>query len=445
MLVKIKVDEVEIEVDNENNLIDELKKNNIDIPHFCYHKALGVEGSCRMCLIELKGAKRPQIACDTPIKEAMEIITKSESVKKLRSAMLELFFLNHPLDCSVCDQVGECYLQEYYMKYDLASSRLEVPKLKKDKRVDFNNGVIYDGERCVLCTRCVRFCKNITKTAELGVIKRGDKSQISIFNNLKIDNKYAQNIVDLCPVGALTSKEFRFKRRVYFLKTIKSICQGCSRGCNIYIDHEKSKNSQKDLIYRFRPRFNEAINGAFMCDYGRNSYKQENETLQVATILGKEASLDEATTKTKEYLKDATFLISPNLTIEEMQDILNLAKKHHIKVNGYSNSYIKDGEDDFLIKNDKAVNRKGLEYLNISQDFEELKESIKKSKNVFIFDSKEALNNEELMSLLKDKNIINFSSKSDELITLSKITVPIPSFSKKSGTIINCDGIVQKY
>lgn len=443
--VKIIVDSVEIEVESKNNLIDELKKYNIDIPHFCYNKALGVDGNCRMCLIELQGAKRPQIACDTPIKEGMEIITKSDSVKRLRSSLLELFFLNHPLDCSVCDQVGECYLQEYYMKYDLESSRLEVEKVKKDKRVDFNNGVVYDGERCVVCTRCVRFCRDITKTNELGVITRGDKSQIAVFPNLKTPNRYAQNIVDLCPVGALTSKDFRFKRRVYFLKSCESICHGCAKGCNIYIDHQKKKYTKSDFVYRFRPRYNEEINSAFMCDFGRESYRDENETLEVATIESKEITIDEAINKAKEYLNNSLFLVSPNCNLEEMKAILNLAKEYNSKVSGYSNSSIKDDGDDFLIQNDKAVNRKGLEAFNISENFDELKNDLAEAQNIFIFDSKEPIYNGELKELIKNKNIINLTSKSDELIEFSKVVIPIASFSKKSGTIINCDGIKQRY
>ena len=447
MLVKIKVDDIEIKVNKNKNLIYELKKHSINIPHFCYHPQMGVEGNCRMCLIELKGAKRPQIACDTPIKENMEIFTKSASVKKLREAILELEFINHPLDCSVCDQVGECSLQEYYMDYDLQPSRMKVAKVDKEKHLNYGNGIIHDQERCVLCTRCVRFTKTISKTDELGVIKRGDTSAIAVFPNIKTKNRYSQNIVDVCPVGAMTSEDFRFKRRVYFLKTANSICHGCSKGCNIYIDHEKKKYAKNDLIYRFRPRVNENINNHFMCDDGRYSYKLENKnTLEFAFIKNKKVSDIKAINQAKEYLKNAIFLISPNCNLEEMSAIKSLAKEVNAKLSGFSESYIRVGDgDDYLIQDDKSANRNGLKILEISQDFNELKKYLNSCENIFIFNSKAMLACEELLNLTKDKNIININSKENELVEISNINIPCSSFSQKSGTIINCDNIVQKY
>lgn len=411
MIVDITVDGKTIQVDDKNNLIDELKKHNIEIPHFCYHKSLGVDGNCRMCLIELQGSKRPQIACDTPIKAGMDIITKSDSIKKLRQSILELELINHPLDCGVCDQVGECYLQEYYMKYDLQQSRIEKKdKLKKNKVVNFGNGIMHDEERCVLCTRCVRFTTNITKTNELGVVGRGDHSHIAVFPNSIIHNRYSQNIVDVCPVGAMTSIDFRFKKRVYFLKSTPSICHACAKGCNIYIDHHKAKNNQ-DVVYRYRPRYNKDINKDFLCDDGRYSYKDIHYTSTDINL--------------RQYIQNSLILISPNSTIEEMYILNQLAIKYNIPISGYSDSYISDDCDDFLIQKDKSANRKSLQILNINTTKEYLQDNLKDVDYVLAFDT-----SEDILSMLSNQELIKITTK---------------HFSQKDGTIINIDGIIQEY
>jgi NADH-quinone oxidoreductase subunit G len=434
MIVSIYVDNKEIKVDKTKNLIDELKRNDIDIPHFCYHNAMGVDGNCRMCLIEIKGAKRPQIACDTPIKEGMEIFTKSKSVERLRKSILELEFINHPLDCSVCDQVGECYLQEYYMKYDLESSRIDkCDKVTKNKHLNFGNGIIHDEERCVLCTRCVRFTRQISKTNELAVAGRGDESNIVVYPNKATQNRYAHNIIDVCPVGAMTSEDFRFRKRVYFLKSCESICNGCSKGCNIYIDHQKAKNNSYDEVYRYRPRYNEKINGHFMCDSGRYSYKYANEDR-----LPNSDSILNDIDDTKEILDKATFILSPNNTLEEMYIINQYAKENNIPISGYSDSYMSSDCDDFLIQKDKSANRKSLEILNIDTSKEYLQNNLKEY--IILFNSDESLKD-----ITTSQKIVNINSKLTLNYQIAHLNIPTRHYSQKSGIVINCDGAVQEY
>ncbi|MDM7915983.1 MAG: 2Fe-2S iron-sulfur cluster-binding protein, partial [Candidatus Eisenbacteria bacterium] len=278
-----------IEVPEGLNMIQVAKLLGIEIPHFCYHPGLGVDGNCRLCLIEVEGIPKPQVACNTFVKDGLKIRTETERVHELRKAVLEFFFLNHPLDCPICDQSGECLLQDFYMRHGQYESRLDLPKVHKRKVVDVGPRVVLDAERCVLCTRCVRFCDRVTGTGELRIINRGNRSEIGTFPGKPLDNPYSLNTVDLCPVGALTSKDFRFQCRVWFLSSAKSICAGCSRGCNIYMEQNEG------TIHRLRPRENQEVNRWWMCDEGRRTYVPLNENrCEVPSIGGEEVTHEEA-------------------------------------------------------------------------------------------------------------------------------------------------------
>jgi NADH-quinone oxidoreductase subunit G len=260
----------------------------VDVPHYCYHPKLPVAGNCRMCLVEfgtpamgpdrkpilnpdgtprIAKAPRPAIACATPISPGLEIYTNTPAVKQMRQAVLEFLLINHPLDCPICDQAGECKLQEYSVDYGNSQSRFVEPKVHKPKRVDLGPRIVLDDERCILCTRCIRFTKEIAGDDALGIVSRGSYSTLTAYPGKVFDNNYTLNTVDICPVGALTSKDFRFKMRVWFLKETKSICTSCGTGCNIII------GSREEKVYRYEPRENDAVNACWMCDYGRLNYK----------------------------------------------------------------------------------------------------------------------------------------------------------------------------
>jgi len=293
-MIKLFVNGEEVEVESGKNLIDAIGAVGIEIPHLCYHPALGADGNCRMCLVGIEDGRPPLVpACKTPAMEGMKVQLDTEQIKKIQRDVMEFELINHPIDCPVCDQAGECSLQDYYMQYDGQSSRMRVPQVTKGKKMDFGAGVVHDQERCVLCGRCVRFCRQITKTGELGIVNRTDAARVATFPGRPLDNKYALNVVDLCPVGAMTSVDFRFKQRVWFLKKDEGVCHGCAKGCSIYIDHNREKYKD-DLIYRFRPRLNEQINGYFICDEGRLSYHKENENrLEGSRKKGREVSFED--------------------------------------------------------------------------------------------------------------------------------------------------------
>lgn len=445
--VSITINGVQFQATKGSLLIDKLLDEKIHIPHFCYHQALGKDGNCRMCMVEIEGQKRPQIACDTPIKDGMIVRTKGEKIESVRKDILELELINHPIDCPTCDQAGECKLQDYYMESGFYDSRVEVnDKVNARKRVELGSNVMLDQERCVLCTRCVRFCSDITGTNELGVIDRADHSTIGIFPGRPLNNPYAMNVVDLCPVGALTSQDFRFKQRVWFLETFDAICNGCSRGCNITVDHRKEKYKD-DQIFRFKPRVNKQVNGWFMCDEGRLSYKNEALNRFVTPqINNTEVALDNTITKAFKLLTqekhDILFLIDPNLSLEEMQNSKNLANALQANISGYSPQYFDETfGDDYLKKNDKSANRASFKDLEINEDENVFKELLDNASLVVVIGNTYFDKN---LELLDNKKVISFFSHKQDTISKSDIAIPIASFYEKSGTYTNFAGIKQK-
>ena len=266
--VKIIINGQEVVTTKGKTVIQAAAEAGVAIPHYCYHPKLSIAGNCRMCMVEIEKMPKLQIACNTQVAEGMSVLTQSPKVVAVRKAVLEFLLINHPVDCPICDQAGECQLQNYYMEHDRQASRLEVGKIHDRKKTIFGPNVVFDGERCIKCTRCVRFCQEITKTNELAVINRGDHSTISLFDDAVLDNPLSANVVDICPVGALTDRDFRFKVRVWYLDKTPSICPGCSTGCNISVEAYQNK------IARFKPRQNEAVNSHWICDEGRYCFHE---------------------------------------------------------------------------------------------------------------------------------------------------------------------------
>jgi len=413
-------------------LIDLLIKENIHIPYFCYHEALGADGNCRMCMVSIQGQKRPQIACDTIVKEGMVVDTQNESIKKIRTDILELELINHPVDCPICDQAGECSLQDFYMEYGLHNSQVSIEeKVKHAKKIDLGSDVMLDQERCVLCARCTRFTEKITKTHELGIIGRGDEAKVSTFPGRKLDNPYAMNVVDLCPVGALTSKDFRFSQRVWFLQTSDSVCHGCAKGCSIYVDHNKLKYKD-DVIYRFRPRRNDAINGFFMCDEGRLSYKDLQENRQERTVLNsqdidEEKAIENVKNLIQTHKTSIAVIIDANLYTEEIEAIVRFSNSIGANVYSPLSVYIDEGfEDDMLKSSNRAANFKSIENLGIDTSFP-------KAERLFInFNHPHNFSAESQVNFLTHKR------------NNSGLTFPLASFVESAGTLMNEDGIEQR-
>jgi NADH-quinone oxidoreductase subunit G len=283
-LLNVQVDGVWMQFPKGLNAVEVARRVGKFVPHYCYHPKLSISGNCRMCLLETGAPKmdaarkvvmgadnhpeinwmpRPQIGCATVISEGMAIRTESPMVDECRKGVMEFLLINHPLDCPICDQAGECKLQEYSVQYGNADSRFTDEKVKKPKRVDIGERIVLDDERCIMCSRCIRFSKEMVHDDVLGFVDRGSHTTLSVHPGKRLDNNYSLNTVDICPVGALTSKDFRFQMRVWFLKETKSICTGCATGCNTLV------GSREQVVYRQTPRENEAVNSQWMCDQGR--------------------------------------------------------------------------------------------------------------------------------------------------------------------------------
>jgi clan AA aspartic protease len=286
-MVNVQVDGVWKQFPKGTRLIEACEQAGSYIPRYCYHKKLSSPGNCRMCLIEMGMPKmgpdrkpvlgadgkpeinwmpRPQISCAQDVAEGMGVRTTSPLVEECRKGVMEFLLINHPLDCPICDQAGECRLQEFSVEYGNAESRFLENKVKKPKNVELGPRVTLDDERCILCSRCIRFCQEVAKDDVLGFIDRGSHSVLTAHPGRKLENNYSLNTVDICPVGALTSSDFRFKMRVWFLKETKSFCTSCATGCNTVI------GAREGVIYRQTPRENDAVNSTWMCDYGRLNF-----------------------------------------------------------------------------------------------------------------------------------------------------------------------------
>ena len=392
--IKVKVDGREIEVPRlladwsgkltPTTMIQACELARIDVPHYCWHPKLPVAGNCRMCLVEFgtpavgpdrnpvlnpdgtpKIAKspRPAIACATPISPGMEIYTTSPAVKQMREGVLESLLINHPLDCPICDQAGECKLQEYSVDYGQSTSRFVEPKVHKPKDIDLGPRIKLDAERCILCTRCIRFTRDIAHDDALGIINRGSYNTISNYPGLPFDNNYTLNTVDICPVGALTSNDFRFKMRVWFLKESKSVCTSCATGCNIIV------GSREDKIYRYTPRDNDAVNSSWMCDAGRLNYKwiQRKDRLKDVLVRGQKTTWTEALNEISDKLKKASpgsvaIIASARQTNEELW----LISKLKARLCAISDAIPRVGEGDkLLVSGDKNPNTNGARLTGI--------------------------------------------------------------------------------
>jgi NADH-quinone oxidoreductase subunit G len=363
---KCTIDGKEIEVAAGTTVIQAALQLGIHVPHFCWHPDLAVDGNCRMCLVEIEKMPKLQIACNTQVTEGMVVRTESEKAAEAHRATLEFLLVNHPIDCPVCDQAGECYLQDQYMGHGLHDSKVEPEeKVRKRKVVDLGP-IMLDAERCVLCTRCLRFEREVTGTNSLEFVNRGDHTQISSFENRPISHDYAGNLADVCPVGALLSHDFRFKMRVWFLSETESVCPGCSTGCNIYLDHRDGE------AQRFRPRRNVEVNKSWLCDPGRTLYKEIALTTRVSGARVKGASTWEGTSvaaaldRVAAQLKDAgakaAFLASPQATNEDLFAFRTLAESAGGMLDfrvGDPHKKVRVREDKVLLRADKNPNTQG--------------------------------------------------------------------------------------
>ena len=461
---KIFVDEKEVEAQEGTSIFLAAKQAGIPIPHLCFHPAFPPEGTCRICLVEIQGLPKLELACSTVIKDGMKVSTKSEKVVEARKGVLEFLLAEHPLDCPICDQAGDCKLQDYYEEYGFFESQFKETKEKREKRVELGKNLTHDQERCVLCRRCVRFLVDITKTGELGVFERGIHTEVNILDAAPVDNNYSGNLAQLCPVGAITDTDFRFKTRNWFLKGGDSICPLCSRGCNIVIQSLQGfhRFPVPKRVLRIKSREKQEVNGFWICDKGRYeySYLEDGRHEHILSKNGgdKEAhnwedALSALAEKIRElHLAEKTSRIALILSSWLTNEELFIIKKLFIdalQVEKIFFTDLPDGEaDELLLTSERTPNKKGV--LELGFDYKPLNlAALKKDTdlllifNSFIHEEPNLENIKAALDKIETKAL--FTSYSSELVANVDMAFPVGLIAEKEGSLTNIDGIVQKF
>jgi len=384
-MLRLRINGVEVVTTGPMTILEAAKSAGIEIPHYCYHPGLSIVGQCRMCQVEVEKVPKLATACNTQVADGMVVSTNSPRVEKARRAVLEFYLLNHPLDCPICDRGGECPLQDYTLKYGPGESRSVEEKVHRTKHQILGPHIVFDAERCILCTRCVRFCHEVPKTGELGVFSRGDRSEINLFPGKVLDNAYSGNVIDLCPVGALTSREYRFQSRPWDLvRHTESVCPLCSNGCNVILDVRHRQTGEE--LLRIRPRENQAVNRWWMCDEGRFGFGYHHDPSRLRVALRREgqgqveAPLDDLLARVAEEIRRIVrahgegaigCIVSSRHTTEEMflarcffRDVLRTPHLDH-RVRSVQWEAADASEDGFLRRTDKTANSRGARDIDL--------------------------------------------------------------------------------
>ncbi len=459
-LVTINMDGREVEVPAGMNLVDAAALHGKEIPHYCYHPQLSVAGNCRMCLIEMGTPMRnretgdsilddegkakigwvpkPVIGCATNVSPGMHVKTESPKVTDCREGIMEFLLVNHPLDCPICDQAGECRLQEFATDYGRGYSRYVERKNVKPKRTRLGPRVTLDDERCILCSRCIRFCQEVADDDVLGFVDRGSFSTLTCFPGRELSNNYSLNTVDLCPVGALTSTDFRFKMRVWFLKESFSICPESSAGCNTIV------SSREGVIHRITPRRNDLINDSWMPDSGRSLYKlvQADNRLQQASVDQSASNLQDALAKSIDMLRDKRVGIvgSCHSSLEEQFVLNQLAKS--LKAKKFIRGHF--GEDDgILLSADRSPNLRGALVSGFATAYPKdnllsLDLALKKDQlDILLVVGEDLLNSGVSSESLGDTPVVFLGTHTNSTSELAQVILPTLTVFEKSGTFIN--------
>ena len=451
---KCTIDGNEIEVAPGTTVLQAALDHDIHIQHFCWHPDLPVDGNCRTCMIEVEKMPKLQIACNTVISEGMVVHTKSPKATEAQRTALEFLLVNHPIDCPVCDQAGECYLQDNYMRYGLYDSKVEIEeKVNKRKVVDLGP-IMLDAERCVLCSRCLRFEDKVTGTNLLQFVNRGDHTQITTFDGGGITHDYAGNLADVCPVGALLSKDFRFKMRVWFLKAHESVCPGCSTGCNVFVDERDGE------VQRLRPRRNADVNKSWLCDPGRALYKQIGVTERVSgarvrSAVGWEgvsvaAALDRVAAGLREDGMASAFLATPQATNEDVFAFKTLADAVGGKLDfrvGDPQLRVRQRIDEVLQRADRNPNTQGCLDQGIGRDGVDTIVSGCRSGalKALVLQGPELLRIPELVdAVAKVPFVVVMATHEGPELDRATVVLPAAMWAEVAGTFTNCDRRVQR-
>jgi NADH-quinone oxidoreductase subunit G len=446
---KLTIDGKEIEVPAGTNLIEAARRLGIEVPHYCYHPGLSIAGQCRLCMVDIDKTPRPTIACNTTAADGMVVHTETDRVKDTRRSIMEFHLINHPLDCPVCDQAGECWLQIYYMKHGLYDPRMTDEKVHKPKAVPLGPHVMLDAERCILCSRCVRFCDEVTGTGELGIFHRGDHSEIGLFPGRDLENNYSANVVDICPVGALTDRDFRFQVRVWYLDTTKSICPGCARGCNVdvHVNRTRMHHAGGRRVARLKPRVNDGVNAWWICDEGRYGFGAVDDAsrLRFARRGGADVALEDALTALAAALRDhapdeIAILASPDLANEDLWALRRLAEARGIRRIAFRvPPATPAADDDFLLRSDRHPNTRGAEALGLDGDAAAILAAARAGRVKVLW-----VVQHDLPALEGVETLIFTGTNENATSARAHLVLPLAAWVEREGTLTNFLGRVQR-
>ena len=444
--VTLTIDGVVVSVPKGTLVIEAAKQAGVLVPHYCYHPGLPVAGVCRMCLVAVEKAPKLQIACATQVAEGMVVHTQAPEAKAARMGVLELLLINHPLDCPICDQAGECELQDFTFQEGRPATRYSPDYAKRFNPVeDFGPDVLYVPNRCILCTRCVRFMEDVAQEPVLNVSERGDRAYIGIYPDARLDHPWAGNVVDLCPVGSLLSKDFLHKARAWELDKTASICTGCSQGCNVTLD------VRQDVVVRVRPRSNLSVNRYFICDHGRSHYRWMNRGDRLEAPLVKRGRELHATDWDEAFERAATILrgaggpavalVSPRASTES----LFLARELFAEFDWTGAFQVVIGDEaplagvpNLALRAERAPNATGAELLGYGRDYGAALKAAEGAAVVLVLD-------EPQLTVPTAGALLYVGTVLPDTAREATVVLPVANMAEEEGTFVNRDGRVQRY
>jgi NADH-quinone oxidoreductase subunit G len=444
-VITLTIDGVAISVPPGTLVIEAAKQAGVLVPHYCYHPGLPVAGVCRMCLVEIEKAPKLQIACATQVTEGMVVKTQSPQAKDARQSVLEFLLINHPLDCPICDQAGECELQDFVFQEGQAATRYAEYAKRFNPVEDFGPDVLYVPNRCILCTRCVRFMEDVAQEPVLNVSERGDRATIGIHPDARLDHPWAGNVVDLCPVGSLLSKDFLHKARAWELDKSASVCTGCTQGCNVTLD------TRENVVVRVRPRPNLEVNQYFICDHGRNNYRWLNRGDRIEAPLVKQdgelraVDWDEALDRARGLLRGAggraVAIVSPKASTEA----LFLARRVLGGLDWTGAFEVTMGEQaplagvpNLALRAERAPNVAGAELLGYTNGVESALRAAESAGVVLVLDEPD-------LAVPTAGALIYLGTVLPDSARGAAVVLPIANVAEEDGTFVNRDLRVQRY
>jgi NADH-quinone oxidoreductase subunit G len=475
-MATFKLDDREIAFEPGDTVIRAAHRAGIDIPHYCWHPGLSIAANCRMCLVELmpppgrKGImldvlrwdpekqdyvveQKPKLvpACQQAAAAGMELRSESsEHVERARASVQEMLLLNHPVDCPICDQAGECRLQDYWLEHQRTQKRMRDEPVHKPKGVVFGPTIVYDAERCILCTRCIRVSDELAKDPVLSIRERGNLGEITVAPGRQLDHAYTLMTEYVCPVGALTATDFRFKARVWFLRSVRSVCVGCATGCSSFTDYDP----RNQRVYRYRPRENPAVNKYWMCDDGMLDYRRIHEgRVLEARLDGEDAALDDALDRAAKLLKGAdpeklAIVLSAQHSNEDNFAVLRLGRDYLGSGNLFLSGKAPGTEDAILRHSDKNPNTAGATALCTTsppRNFADLVKAIGDGKITHVLAlGSYATEPDKAEALKRVQHMVVLATHDGPFTTRAAVVLPTSSWAESGGTFVNSQGMPQE-